>query len=168
MFETFTTVFSSNRSKIKGLTGEIDVVLTVFFVSVLTGIDVSGEMLLWSFGEQGTDSSKAIHFSEEGFPSKSSKSLGPSSSQKSLPLKLWNCIRWKVALRLVSNYCSVLLVCVAFQCRIYIYTAKWGVLKTAANEFLHQNCPRLWNRFLSLFLTISKKHKTLVIAHVSL
>ena len=49
MFETFTTVlvkepesFSSDRSKITGLTGEINVVLTLFFGSVLMGIDVSG------------------------------------------------------------------------------------------------------------------------------
>ena len=51
MFKTLTTVlvkeqesFSSDRSKITGLTGEIDVVSTVFFGSVFTGIDVSGAM----------------------------------------------------------------------------------------------------------------------------
>ena len=60
-------MFSSGRSKITGLTGEIDVVSTVFFVSVLTGIGVSGAMKLRSFGEQGTDSSKAIRFSVKGF-----------------------------------------------------------------------------------------------------
>ena len=60
MFETFTTVlvkepesFSSDCSKIIGLTREVDVVLTVFFGSVLTGVDVSGAMQgaieLWSF-----------------------------------------------------------------------------------------------------------------------
>ena len=133
MFEKFTTVlvkepesFSSDRFKITGLTGEKDV-STVFFGSVLTGI-LSGAMKLWSFGEQGRDSSNEIRFSGEGFPSKSSKSLWPSSSssQKVLPWKLWNCIRWKVPLRLVSNYCAVLVVGVAFQhrnagtqCRVY-------------------------------------------------
>ena len=53
MFKTFTTVlvkeqesFSSDRSKITGLTGEIDVVLTVFFGSVLTGVNASSAMKL--------------------------------------------------------------------------------------------------------------------------
>ena len=88
-----TESFSSDLSKITGLTGEIDVVSTVFFGSVLTRVDVSSPMKLRSFVEQGPDSSKAIRFLGEGFPSKSSKSLGPSTSQKILPLKLWSCIR---------------------------------------------------------------------------
>ena len=53
MFKTLTTVlvkeqesFSSDRSKITGLTGEIDVVSTVFFGSVLTGVDTSSAMML--------------------------------------------------------------------------------------------------------------------------
>ena len=54
LFETFTKVlvkepesFSSDRSKITGLIREMDVVSTVFFGSVLTGVDViSGAMKL--------------------------------------------------------------------------------------------------------------------------
>ena len=98
----------------------------------------------------------------EGFPSKSSKSLWPSSSQKILPLKLWNCIRWKVPLRLVSNYCALLVVLRSFPTQdfhIYCHVrCTTNCSKRISASTL--NCPRLWNRFLSLFLMIGEKHKT--------
>ena len=53
MFETFPTdlvkepeSFASDRSKITGFTQEIDIVSTVFFGPVFTGVDVRGAMKL--------------------------------------------------------------------------------------------------------------------------